>query len=47
MEALRKELRNVKALTLETPTTTPINKTKVTVSKPGPLNTNTKLAIVA
>jgi len=46
MEALHKELRNVKALILETPTTTPVNKIKIIVSKPGPLNANSKLVIV-
>ena len=47
MEALYKELRNAKVLILETPTTTPINKIKITVSKPGPLNANIKPVIVA
>ena len=47
MEALRKELHSIKALILETLITTPINKIKVTVSKPSPLNANTKLVIVA
>jgi len=47
MEALREELRNVKALILETLITTPVNKIKVTVSKPGLLNANTKLVMVA
>ena len=46
MEALRKELYNVQAFTLETPTL-PVNKINITVSKPGPLNTNPKLVIVA
>jgi len=32
---------------LETLTITPINEIKVTISKPGLLNANTKLAIVA
>jgi len=31
---------------LKTLTTTPINKIEITVSKPGPLNTNSKLVIV-
>ena len=47
MEVLYEELRNVKALILETLIITPINKIKVTISKPGPLNANTKLVIVA
>jgi len=46
MEALYKELRNVKALLLETLTIIPINKIKITVSKPDPLNANTKPVIV-
>jgi len=46
MEALHKELRNVKALILKTLIITPINKIKITVSKSGPLNTNFKLIIV-
>ena len=45
METLRKELRNIKTLILET-MTPPTNKIKVTVSKPGPLNANFKLVIV-
>jgi len=47
MEALCEELCNVKALILKTLITTPVNKIKVTISKPGPLNANTKLVIVA
>jgi len=47
MEALYKELRNVKALILETLIITPINKIKVTISKPSLLNANTKPVIVA
>jgi len=47
MEALCKELCNVKALILETLIITPVNKIKATVSKPSLLNANTKLAIVA
>jgi len=43
MEALYKELRNIKALLLETLIEIPINKIKITVSKPGPLNANLKL----
>ena len=45
MEALCEELRNVKALILETPIP-PINKINITISKPGLLNTNSKLVIV-
>ena len=37
----------VKALILEILTVIPINKIKVPISEPGPLNTNTKLVIVA
>jgi len=47
MEALRVELRNIKALLLETLIIIPINEIKITISKPGPLNANTKLVIVA
>jgi len=47
MEALYKELRNTKAYILETPIVIPINKNKITVSKPNPLSANTKLVIVA
>ena len=46
MEALYEELRNVKALLLETLIIIPINKIKITISKPDPLNANTKLVIV-
>jgi len=46
MEALHEELRNIKALLLETLIIIPINKIKITVSKPNLLNTNTKLVIV-
>jgi len=46
IEALRKELYNIKALTLETPTTTPANKIEIIVSKPSPLNVNSKLVMV-
>ena len=45
MEALRKELRNIKALILKTLIITPVNEIKVTISKSGPLNVNTKLVI--
>jgi len=45
MEALCKELYNVKALILET-LTPPINDINITISKPGPLNANSKLVIV-
>jgi len=47
MEVLRKELRNVKALILKTLIIIPVNKIKITVSKPSPLNANTKPVIVA
>ena len=47
MGAIYKELRNLKALTLETPIVTPINEIKITVSKPGPTDTNLKLVTVA
>jgi len=43
MEALCEELRNVKALLLETLIEIPINKIKITVLEPGPLNANLKL----
>ena len=43
MEALYKEFRNIKVLLLETLIEIPINKIKITVSKPGPLNANLKL----
>jgi len=45
MEVLYKELCNIKALILET-LTPPINKINITVSEPGPLNTNFKLVIL-
>jgi len=47
MEALRKELRNIKVFILQTLTATPINEIKITVPKPNALNINTKLIIVA
>ena len=47
IETLRKELRNVNTLIIETPTVTPANKIKITICKPSPLNTNPKLVIVA
>jgi hypothetical protein len=47
MEILRKELYNVNTLTIETLIVTPVNKIKITVYKPGPLNANPKLVIVA
>jgi len=47
MEVLHKELRNIKALILETLIVIVINKIKITVPKPSPLNTNTKLIIIA
>jgi len=46
MEALHKELYNVKALLLETLIIIPINKIKITVSEPDLLNANTELVIV-
>ena len=46
MEALRKELRNIKALLLETLITIPTNKIEITIFKPNPLNTNTKPVMV-
>ena len=45
IEALRKELCNVQAFILETPTP-PINEINITISKPGPLNANSKPVIV-
>jgi len=47
MEALHEELYNAKVYTLGTLTAIPINKIKIIVFKPNPLNTNTKLVIVA
>ena len=47
MEALHKELRNVKTPILQTLTTTPINKINIMVSKPGLLNKKTELVTVA
>ena len=47
MEALHEELRNIKALILQTPIVTPINKIKIIEPKPSLLNINTKLIIVA
>jgi len=47
MEALYKELCNIKALTLKTLIVMPLNKIEITVSKPSLLNINTKLIIVA
>jgi len=47
MEALHKELRNIKALILQTPTTIPINEINIMVSKPGLLNKKTELVMVA
>ena len=46
IEALYKELCNVKALILQTLIVTPINKIKIMVPKPNLLNVNTKLVIV-
>ena len=47
METLCKELYNVNTLIMETLMATPVNKIKITVCKPGPLNANPKLVIVA
>ena len=47
MEILRKELYNTKILILETLIVIPINKIKITVCEPSPLNINPKLVIVA
>ena len=47
MGIIRKELRNLKALTLKTLIVTPIIKIKITIYEPGPLNINPKLVIVA
>ena len=47
MGVIYKELRNLKALTLEILIVTPINKIKITISKPSPIDTNLKLVIVA
>jgi len=45
MEALYKKLYNVKAFIIETLIVIPLNKIKITISKPDPLNANTKLVI--
>ena len=47
METLREELRNINILTIETLIVIPINKIKITIYKPSPLNANPKLVIVA
>jgi len=47
METLREELRNVNTLIMETLTVTPANEIKITVYKPGLLNANPKLVMVA
>jgi len=47
MEILREELYNVNTLIIETLIVTPANKIKITIYKPGPLNANPKLVIVA
>ena len=47
MGAICEELRNLKALTLEILIVTPINKIKITVFKPGLIDTNLKLVTVA
>ena len=46
MEVLCEGLCNIKAFLLETLITIPTNKIEITVSKPDPLNANTKLVIV-
>ena len=46
IKAIRKELYDAKVLALETPTVTPANEIKITVSEPGPLNTNLKPVMV-
>jgi len=47
MGAIYKELRNLKALILETLIVIPINKIKISIYKPNPLNINPKLIIAA
>ena len=47
METLRKELYNINTLIIETLIVIPINKIKITIYKPSPLNINPKLVIVA
>jgi len=47
MGVIRKELYNLKALILETLIIIPINEIKITIYKPGLLNINPKLVIVA
>ena len=47
MGVIREELRNLKALILETLIVTPINKIKITISKPSLIDTNLKPVIVA
>jgi len=47
MGAIYKELYNLKALILKTLIATPINKIKITIYKPNPLNINPKLVIIA
>jgi len=46
MGAIRKELYNLKALTLKTLIVTPINKIKITICEPNLLNINPKLVTV-
>ena len=46
IKAIYKELYDAKVLALETLTVTPINKIKITVCEPGPLNANPKLVTV-
>ena len=47
MGAIRKELRNLKALTLEILIVMPINEIKITISKPSLIDINLKLVTVA
>jgi len=47
MGTIYKELYNLKALILETLIVIPINKIKITIYKPNPLNTNPKLVTAA
>jgi len=47
METLYKELCNINTLIIKTLIATPVNKIKITIYKPGLLNANPKLVIVA
>ena len=47
MGIIRKGLYNLKALIIETLIVTPINKIKITISKPDLIDINLKLVIVA